>query len=90
MYYGKQYQNQSVNKKMWGLIKGESGQSEGRYEFIIIYDNGKRISDPSQVAKLFNTYFTKIAEWLQCNFIPGTLMYSNSNQKLCASIFFTH
>ena len=26
---------------------------------------------------------------VQCNFIPGTRKYTNSNQKLFASIFFT-
>lgn len=84
------YQNQSVNRKIWDLVKDESGKSEGRYEFIAIYNNGKRISDPTHVAKFCNTYFTKTAEQLQCNFIPGTLKCSDSNEKLCASVFFTH
>jgi hypothetical protein len=36
-----------------------------------------------------NAYFTEIAERLQGNCTPGVLKYSNSNQKLSASIFFT-
>jgi hypothetical protein len=53
------YQNQSVNRKIWDLIRDESGKSEGRYEFVAIYSNGKRISDPTHVAKFCNTYLPR-------------------------------
>jgi hypothetical protein len=35
--------------------------------------NGKLISEPTHVPNLFNTYFTKITERLQCGFIPVAL-----------------
>ena len=50
------YQIQPVNKKIWDLIKHELDKSEGRYELITIYNNGKQISEPTHVTKLFNTY----------------------------------
>jgi hypothetical protein len=60
-----------------------------KYAPVVINKNGNLISGTKHVAKLFNAYFTEIAERLQCNFTPGVLKYSNGNQKLSASIFFT-
>jgi len=62
---------------------------ERRYESFAVNNNGKLISERTHVAKLLNTYFSAITEQLQCNFIPGTCKYTNSNQKLFASMFFT-
>jgi hypothetical protein len=64
----------------WASQKGDMNLS---------HYNGKLISETTHVTKLFKTYFTKIAERPQYNFIPGTLKCSNVNQKVCASIFFT-
>jgi hypothetical protein len=61
---------------------------ERRYECITIHNSGKLISEPNHVAKLFHTYFTEIAQWLQCNFIPGIHKYNNGHQRFSASIFF--
>jgi hypothetical protein len=38
-----------------------------------MYKNGNLISEPNHVAKLFNAYFTEIAERLQSSFTPGVL-----------------
>jgi hypothetical protein len=66
------------------------GESEKKkYAPIVIEMNGNLISEPKYVAKLFNAYFIEIAERLQGNCTPGVPKYSNSNQKLSASIFFT-
>jgi hypothetical protein len=91
MHMTNEYQNQSINKKkIWDLMKDESGESEmKKYAPIVINRNGNLISEPKHVAKLFNGYFTEIAEKIQCNCTPGVLKYSNGNQKLSASIFFT-
>ena len=85
------YQNQLINKKkISDLIKDESGESEKKtYAPIVIEKNGNLISEPKHVAELFNAYFTEIAERLQGNCTPGVLKYSNGNQKLSASVFFT-
>jgi hypothetical protein len=56
------YKNQSLNKKKWGIIKNELGKLERRYVCVTIKKIGKLIFEPTQVAKSFNTYFTKIAE----------------------------
>lgn len=64
----------------WASQKGDMNLS---------HNNGKLISETTHVTKLFNTYFTKIAEWPQYSFIPGTLKCSNDNQNVCASVFFT-
>jgi hypothetical protein len=54
---------------------------------IVIYNNGSPISEPTRVAKLFNTYFTETAERLQSTL--RVHKYSNNKQKPSASIFFT-
>jgi hypothetical protein len=47
---------------MWDVIKDETGVSEKRkHAPIFINKNGSQISEPTYVAKLFNTYFTEIA-----------------------------
>jgi len=45
---------------------------EKRYVCITLNKIGKLIFEPTQVAKSLHTYFTEIAQWLQCTFIPGT------------------
>jgi hypothetical protein len=65
------------------------GKSDRRHKSITINNNGYVVSEPTQVATLFSTYFTEIVERLQCNFTPGTPEYSNTNAKVSASIFFT-
>ena len=67
--------SESINKK--------------KFAPVVINKNGNLISEPKHVAKLFNAYFTEIAERLQCNFTTGVLKYSNGNQKLSASVCFT-
>jgi hypothetical protein len=62
---------------------------KNKYVPIVINKNGNLISERKHVAKLFNAYFTEIAERLQCNFTPGVLKYCNGNHKLSASILFT-
>jgi hypothetical protein len=64
------------------------GKSDRRHESIVI-NNGYVVSEPTQVATLFSTYFTETVERLQCNFTPGIPEYSNTNTKVSASIFFT-
>jgi hypothetical protein len=91
MHHDKQI-SESINtlKNIWDLIKDESGESEKKkYAPIFINKYRNLISEPKYVAKLFNAYFTEIAERLQGKCTPGVLKYSNGNQKLSASIFFT-
>jgi len=58
MYYEKKkYLNQSINKKIWDIIKNESVKLERRYKSITKNNNGKLIFELTHVAKLFNTYF---------------------------------
>jgi hypothetical protein len=78
------------SKKIRNLIKDKLGELEKKkYAPIFINKNGNLISETKHVAKLFNAYFTEIAERLECDFNPGVFKYSNGNQKLSASISFT-
>jgi hypothetical protein len=65
---------ESINKSksIWDLIKEETGKLKASYETINIKDNGEIISEPSNVAQLFNTYFTEIVGKLQSNFESKT------------------
>jgi hypothetical protein len=66
---------------MWDLIKKINQASrKGDINLSLNY-NGKLISEPTHVPNLFNTYFMKIAERLECNFIPVALKYTNCIQK---------
>jgi hypothetical protein len=60
------------------------------YDPITIKNNGKLVSEPTQVAKLFNSYFIEIAEKLQRNFNLGTDEHTTVNQITSLSIFYTH
>jgi hypothetical protein len=90
LYYDRKI-SESINKskQTWTLIKDELGKSDRRHECIAINNNGYVVSEPTQVATLFSTYFTETVERLQCNFTPGTPEYSNTIAKVSASIFFT-
>jgi hypothetical protein len=54
---------------------------------LVINKNGSPISEPTHVAKLFNTYFTETAERLQSYFTPGVLKYSNNKQNFQPQYF---
>lgn len=64
-------------------------QLERGYNPIMIKNNGKLISKPTQMAMLFNSFFIEIVEKLQCNFNPRRNKHTTVNQKLSHSIFFT-
>ena len=60
------------SKNIWDLIKDELDQLEKGYNPTTIQNNDNLLSEPTQVAQLFNSYCIEIAEKLQCNFKPGT------------------
>jgi hypothetical protein len=66
-----------------------ASQKKKKYAPIVINKNGNLISEPKQVAKPFNAYFTEVAERLQGNCTPGLLKYSIGKQNISDSIFFT-
>lgn len=80
---------ESVNKskKVWDWIKDESGWLKRVYNPITIINNGRLMSETTQVAKLFSSYFIEIAEKLQHNFNPWTNAHTIVNQKLLAQYF---
>jgi hypothetical protein len=61
--------------------------SEKRYAAIAINNNENLISEPTHVAKLFNAYFTEIAERLQCTFTPRYLNIPTVIKTFCLKIF---
>jgi hypothetical protein len=68
----------------------ELGKLENRYVRITLNKNGKLIFEPTQVVKSLNTYFTEIAEWLQCTFIPGTHWNKSMEIKNFLLQYFLH
>ena len=47
---------------MWQIINKETGRTLSKTQDIIISKNSKEISNPEEVAELFNSYFCKIPE----------------------------
>jgi hypothetical protein len=84
----KKYHNNNKSKKIWDLRKDESGRLKRGYNPITIINYGRLMSETTQVAKLFSSYFIEIAEKLQHNFNPWTNAHTTVNQKLSCSILF--
>jgi hypothetical protein len=82
---------ESINKSksIWNRIKEETGNLKASYETINIKENGEFISDPTNVAQLFNTYFTEIVGKLQSNFESKAIQHKGSKLNLSTSIFLT-
>jgi hypothetical protein len=82
---------ESINKSksIWELINEETGKLKASYETINIKENGELISDPTNVAQLFNTYFTETAGKLQRNFKSEAIQHKVSKLNLSTSIFLT-
>ena len=82
---------ESINKSksIWELINEETGKLKASYETINIKENGEFISDPTNVAQLFNTYFTETAGKLQNNFESEATQHKVSKLNLSTSIFLT-
>lgn len=91
----KMYNNKKIaesinkSKSIWELINEETGKLKARYETINIKQNGEFISDPTNVAQLFNTYFTETAGKLQINFESEAIQHKVSKLNLLTSIFLT-
>jgi hypothetical protein len=82
---------ESINKlkSIWELINEETGKLKARYETIDIKENGEFISDPTNVAQLFNTYFTQTAGKLQSNFESEAIQHKVTKLNILTSIFLT-
>ena len=52
------------SKAVWQIISKETGRTLSKTQDIIISKNSKEISNPEEVAELFNSYFCKIPEKL--------------------------
>jgi hypothetical protein len=81
----------SINKSksIWELINEETDKLKASYETINIKENGEFISDPTNVAQLFNTYFTETAGKLQGNFKSEAIQHKVRKLTLSTSIFLT-
>ena len=77
------------SKKIWDLIKNESGHLERGCNPIKIQNNGKLISEPTQVAKLFNLYFIEIAESYSVISTPRQIN-TQLLKALSLNTFYTH
>jgi hypothetical protein len=77
------------SKSIWDLRNEDTGNLKASYETIHINENGEVISDPTNVAQLFNTYFTKTVGKLQSNFVSEAIQHKGSKPNLSTSIFLT-
>ena len=64
-YHGYFAENSKRIKKVWGKIRQVIGGSNCRKSIKSIISNGEEVSDKSQIANLFNYYFSSIASQLE-------------------------